>query len=48
MKIQRERMKLEPDEGLIAHWQSEIDAFALRLHRLEDRLARRVRRGRRG
>jgi hypothetical protein len=45
-KIAQERSKPEPDEGVIYHWNKEIEAFTERLHRLEDRLARRRRRGR--
>lgn len=45
-KVERERAKPEPDQGLIVHWQSEIEAFTTRLRRLEDRLAQRQRRGR--
>lgn len=45
-KIERESIKPEPNQELIAHWQSEIDAFNTRLHRLEERLAQRRRRGR--
>jgi peptidoglycan hydrolase CwlO-like protein len=45
-KIEREQTKPEPDEGLIGHWQSEIEAFTTRLRRLENRLAQRQRRGR--
>lgn len=46
-KIDRERVKEHPDFGLIAHWEREIEAFARRLKRLETRLERRRRRGRR-
>lgn len=45
-KIALERRQTEPDEGVIHHWQQEIEAFTHRLHRLEERLARRRRRGR--
>ncbi|GAB4421998.1 MAG: hypothetical protein Fur0044_19790 [Anaerolineae bacterium] len=45
-KVERERVKPEPDLGLINHWQSEIETFTTRLRRLEDRLAQRQRRGR--
>lgn len=44
-KIEREQSQSESDEGLIAHWQSEIRAFTIRLRRLELRLAQRRRRG---
>ena len=42
-KIEREHAKPEPNQGLIAHWQSEIEAFTIRLRRLENRLAQRQR-----
>jgi peptidoglycan hydrolase CwlO-like protein len=45
-KISLEQAKLQPQTGLIRHWQSEIQAFSVRLYRLEDRLAQRRRRGR--
>jgi hypothetical protein len=45
-KIERENAKPEPNEGLVVYWQSEIEAFDIRLRRLEDRLAQRRRRGR--
>jgi hypothetical protein len=41
-----EKGKLEPDEGVINHWEREIEAFTIRVRRLEDRLARQRRRGR--
>ena len=46
-KIESEQAKSLPNQGLIAHWESEIGAFTIRVRRLEDRLARRRRRGRR-
>ena len=45
-KIRLERSRPEPDQGLIAHWETEVRAFEKRVHRLEARLARRLRRGR--
>jgi chromosome segregation ATPase len=45
-KIARERNRPEPNRGSIAHWQQELEAFTIRLRRLEDRLAQRRRRGR--
>ncbi len=45
-KIEREQGRLEPNLGLIAHWEIEIQAFTQRMHRLEDRLAQRRQRGR--
>lgn len=44
-KIEREQRRPQPDLGLIGHWQREIDAFAERTRRLEDRLDRQRRRG---
>lgn len=45
-KIALERLKPEPNEGVIGHWEREIEEFTIRVHRLEDRLAQRRRRGR--
>lgn len=45
-KMERESAKVEPDQGLIDHWHSEVEAFTARLRRLESRLAQRQRRGR--
>ena len=45
-KIGLEEDKPEPDEGVISHWEREIEAFTIRVRRLEDRLARQRRRGR--
>lgn len=45
-KIEREQRKPDPDLGLIAHWMREVEAFAGRTRRLEDRLERQRRRGR--
>ncbi|MCP4418293.1 MAG: hypothetical protein GY805_16855 [Chloroflexi bacterium] len=45
-KVVQEKSKLEPDEGVIHHWEKEIEAFTIRVRRLEDRLARQRRRGR--
>jgi hypothetical protein len=45
-KIGNERMRDHPDEGLITHWEKEIEAFTARLRRLEERLAQKQRRGR--
>lgn len=45
-KVERERTGTNPDPGLITYWQSEIEAFQVRLRRLESRLAQRQRRGR--
>ena len=45
-KIVLEKDKPEPDEGVINHWEREIEAFTIRVRRLEDRLARQRRRGR--
>jgi hypothetical protein len=44
-KIERERAKSEPNVGLLTHWEREIQAFTVRLRRLEDRLAQRRQRG---
>ncbi len=44
-KIHTEKSCLEPDLGLIAHWETEIRAFDERVQRLEARLARRLKRG---
>lgn len=46
LKIEREKNHPDPNEGMIAHWQQELQAFTTRLRRLEDRLAQRRRRGR--
>ena len=46
LKIALEKEKSEPDEGVISHWAREIEAFTIRVRRLEDRLARQRRRGR--
>ena len=45
-KIERENAQPESNQGLISHWQDEIEAFNIRLRRLEARLAQRRRRGR--
>ncbi len=45
-KIERERARPKADYGLIDHWEKEIKAFTIRVRRLEERLARRRRRGR--
>jgi uncharacterized coiled-coil protein SlyX len=45
-KIERERGGPNRNETLIHYWEKEIDAFTIRLRRLEDRLAQRQRRGR--
>jgi len=37
-KIQREREKDKPDEGLIAHWEEEIRAFQEAIRRAKKRL----------
>jgi len=45
-KIAQEQMNLQPDYGVIKHWQSEIQAFVRQVRRLEDCLIQRRRRGR--
>ena len=45
-KILREEQKMRPNQGDIKHWQHEINAFAERIARLENRLQQRRRRGR--
>lgn len=45
-KIVQEREKSNANEDIIRHWQKEVEAFTHRLQRLEERLARRRRRGR--
>jgi len=45
-KIAEERGRTKPDEGLILHWEKEMQAFSERLERLESRLSRKRRRGR--
>jgi peptidoglycan hydrolase CwlO-like protein len=45
-KIERERGGPDRNDTLIRYWEKEIDAFTIRLRRLEDRLAHRQRRGR--
>lgn len=45
-KIAKEQTLPQPDMGLIRHWQREIRAFTVHLQRLEDRMAKRRRRGR--
>jgi chromosome segregation ATPase len=45
-KIAQEKGRSEPNEGVIHHWEREIETFTIRLHRLEERLARQRRRGR--
>lgn len=40
-KVEHERAKAAPDEGVIALWLGEIRVFEQRMRRLEDRLARR-------
>ena len=44
-KIERERVKPQPNKGRIRHWENEISAFTARLRRLENRLVQRRRRG---
>ena len=39
-KIRRERMKPQPDEDLIAHWQHEIDVRKQQVVQLTRRLKR--------
>jgi hypothetical protein len=39
-KVRRERMKTQPDEDLIAHWQHEIEVRKQRVVRLTRRLRR--------
>jgi hypothetical protein len=39
-KIRQEWTKERPDEGVVAHWQHEIDAHQKRLERLVRRLTR--------
>ena len=46
-KIAEERIKAEPDDTLILHWQKELKAFSERLDRLEQRLSRQRQRGKR-
>lgn len=43
-KIQMERARESPDQGLIQHWEREMRAFAQRLERLERRLLSRRKR----
>ena len=45
-KIAQERLKPKPNEGVIRHWEREIEGFTIRVQRLEERLAQRRRRGR--
>lgn len=45
-KIALEQQSPKPNWGVIAHWESEIRAFQMRLNRLETRLEQRRRRGR--
>lgn len=45
-KIEQEKQRDYPNWDVIAYWESEIETFQTRLHRLEARLARRRRRGR--
>lgn len=45
-KIREELLRPDPNLALIAHWEGEIRAFEERVHRLEARLARRLKRGR--
>jgi hypothetical protein len=45
-KVAQERLKPKPNEGVISHWEREIEGFTIRVHRLEERLAQRRRRGR--
>jgi predicted FMN-binding regulatory protein PaiB len=44
-KIMQEQGSDNPQVGLIHHWQQEIRAFTIQLERLENRIARRRRRG---
>ena len=44
-KIRQEQGSDNPHVGLIRHWQQEIRAFTIQLERLENRIARRRRRG---
>lgn len=46
-KIADECLRSFPDEGKIRHWESEIRGWLSRIAKLEARLARRRRRGRR-
>jgi len=46
-KITEEEAKPVPDWGVIRHWEREIAGFQKRLNRLQARLERRRRRGRR-
>jgi peptidoglycan hydrolase CwlO-like protein len=45
-KIRSEQAKQHPEQGRIAHWEREIQAFTTRIQRLESRLIQRQRRGR--
>ncbi len=44
-KIMQEQRLDNPNIGLVRHWQQEIRAFTIQLERLENRIARRRRRG---
>lgn len=46
-KIEEERQKTFPNKQVIRHWEKEIKAFSVQLHRLEQRLYRRRKRGKR-
>jgi hypothetical protein len=39
-KIALERSKVQPDEGLIQHWEKEVRAWQHEIQRLEQRLKR--------
>jgi predicted nucleic acid-binding Zn-ribbon protein len=45
-KIAREQERLDPNVGLIQHWEREIRAFSVQVQRYEARLNQRRRRGR--
>ena len=38
LKIMQEKESLHPDDGLITHWQIEIDAFRISLNRALKRI----------
>jgi len=39
-KIAKEKQKAVPDEGLIRHWQREIEAFQDGIHRAQKRIGK--------
>jgi len=39
-KIAKEKQKTVPDEGLIRHWQREIEAFQDGIHRAQKRMGK--------